>query len=154
MYYLEMLSLFACFLPITDPVPFQPAEISNDELNDMLDDLDEGAVSLAMIDDNQVNQTLANNSSEQLGARPKEFSTNNEVPDIVMDHESTVPRDSPPPYSEIDPMKTQQAPALERPNSLDISTNEDQGGGGQKGEDEVPNMNAEISEGRIFSFLF
>ena len=113
----------------------------------MLEDLDEGAASSAM--NNQL--TLAN--SEQLGARPKEFSTNNEVPDIVMDHESTVPTDSPPPYSEIDPMKTQQAPALERPNSLDISTNEDQGGG-VEGEDEVPNMNAEISEGRIFSFLF
>ena len=146
MYYLEMLSLFACFLPITDPVPFQPAEISNDELNDMLDDLDEGAVSLAMIDDNQVNQTLANNSSEQLGARPKEFSTNNEVPDIVMDHESTVPRDSPPPYSEIDPMKP-PPPALERPNSLDISTNEDQG------EEEEPNINAEISEGSKYVFF-
>ena len=128
---------------ITDPVPFQPAEISNDELNDMLEDLDEGAASSAM--NNQL--TLAN--SEQLGARPKEFSTNNEVPDIVMDHESTVPRDSPPPYSEIDPMKP-PPPALERPNSLDISTNEDQGE--EEGEEE-PNINAEISEGSKYVFF-
>ena len=127
---------FAC---LTDPVPFQPAEISNDELNDMLEDLDEGAASIAMN-----NQVLALANSEQLGARPKEFSTNNEVPDIVMDHESTVPRDSPPPYSEIDPMKS--PPALERPNSLDISTNEDQG----EEEEEEPNINAEISEGNFF----
>ena len=111
----------------------------------MLEDLDaeEGAAGTAM-NTNQV--ALAN--SEQLGARPKEFSTNsNEVPDIVMDHESTMPRDSPPPYSEIDPMKPPQAPALERPNSLDISTNEDQG---EEGEDEEPNINAEISEGIFF----
>ena len=110
----------------------------------MLEDLDEEGAAAGTAMTNQV--ALAN--SEQLGARPKEFSTNsNEVPDIVMDHESTMPRDSPPPYSEIDPMKPPQAPALERPNSLDISTNEDQG---EEGEDEEPNINAEISEGIFF----
>ena len=52
--------------PPTDPVSFQPAEVSNDELNEMLDDL-EGASAMP---------------TNELGARPKEFVTQNEVPDL------------------------------------------------------------------------
>ena len=67
---------------------------------------------------------------EQLGARPKEFSSaSNEVPDLVMDTDDAkevptnedpdhLPRESPPPYSEVDPLKK----TLERPNSLDLSS--------------------------------
>ena len=106
-------------------VAFQPAEVSNEELDDMLDDLEveDGAIASAPI--------------EQLGARPKEFSgASNEVPDLVMDtddakeasapineepsfdHDAEIPRESPPPYSEVDPLKK----SLERPNSLDLSS--------------------------------
>ena len=67
---------------------------------------------------------------EQLGARPKEFSSaSNEVPDLVMDTDDAkevptnedpdhLPRESPPPYSEVDPLKK----SIERPNSLDLSS--------------------------------
>ena len=67
---------------------------------------------------------------EQLGARPKEFSSaSNEVPDLVMDTDDAkevptnedpdhLPRESPPPYSEVDPLKK----TIERPNSLDLSS--------------------------------
>ena len=53
--------------PPTDPVSFQPAEVSNDELNEMLDDLEDGASAMP---------------TNELGARPKEFVTQNEVPDL------------------------------------------------------------------------
>ena len=122
------------FTDKNDPVPFQPAEVSNDELNEMLDDLEEGA-----------SAGLAEAPNE-LGARPKELPTthtNNEVPDIVMDHDQSVPRDSPPPYSEIDPMKQ---PTLERPSSLEISSNSCQ-------EDEESNVTEEISEGKQIPFF-
>lgn len=62
------------------------------------------------------------NPNPNLGARPKEFANSSEtVPDLVMDTEDNhvpsedIPRESPPPYSEIDPLKPK-----ERPNSLEI----------------------------------
>ena len=66
---------------------------------------------------------------------------------VVMDHES-VPRDSPPPYSEIDPMKQQppSPPALERPSSLEIpaSSTSNENVEGQADHDDE-----EVSEGNF-----
>ena len=112
--------------PVAAAVPFQPADVSNEELNDMLEDLDV---------EEEENGAIASAPMEQLGARPKEFSSaSNEVPDLVMDtddakeistneepsfdHETDLPRESPPPYSEVDPLKK----SIERPNSLDLSS--------------------------------
>ena len=67
---------------------------------------------------------------------------------IVMDHES-VPRDSPPPYSEIDPMKQQPqpSPALERPSSLEIPASSTSN---ENVEGQAENDDKEVSEGDIF----
>ena len=92
----------------------------------MLEDLDV---------EEEENGAIASPPMEQLGARPKEFSSpSNEVPDLVMDtddaeeistneepsfdHETDLSRESPPPYSEVDPLKK----SIERPNSLDLSS--------------------------------
>lgn len=132
-------------------VAFQPAEVTNEELDEMIDDLE-----------HEVNHDLSGAAAalyiapnvEQLGARPKNsfFSpqsssaplaevvsvnattTTKEVPDIVMGTENSddvnveMPKDSPPPYSEIDPMQVEQEqrPVLTRPTSLDIVNDEDQ----------------------------
>lgn len=84
---------------------FQSAELSNDELNQLFEQLGEEGAASAI-------------DHDHLGARPKEFlapaaMSNDGVPDIVMDTDS-IPKDSPPPYSEIDPMK--------RPDSLDLES--------------------------------
>ena len=65
-----------------------------------------------------------------------------------MDHES-VPRDSPPPYSEIDPMKQQPqpSPALERPSSLEIPASSTSN---ENIEGQAENDDEEVSEGDIF----
>lgn len=76
-----------------------------------------------------------NSESVNLGARPKEFQTASgaadTVPDLVMDTafeeeqqkyssyaDDSIPKESPPPYSEVDPLKK------ERPKTLDIPKEE------------------------------
>ena len=65
-----------------------------------------------------------------------------------MDHES-VPRDSPPPYSEIDPMKQQpqSPPTLERPSSLEIPASSTSN---ENIEGQAENDDEEVSEGNLF----
>ena len=62
---------------VTDNVAFQPAEMSNEELENMLENLEnetlnqEGAQSLAS--SHELTPESEGKSSENLGARPKEF---------------------------------------------------------------------------------
>lgn len=89
---------------------------------------DEALASVEEIGDGGGNE---NSESVNLGARPKEFQTasgsTDTVPDLVMDtafeeeqqkygtsYDDSIPKESPPPYSEVDPLKK------ERPKTLDI----------------------------------
>ena len=84
--------------------------------------------------------------------------TNEVVPDIVMDtaepketvvenpdleDEEPIPKESPPPYSEIDPMKKPK----ERPSSLDISVEET-----EPDVAEQSNNDLEVPEGKYFIY--
>ena len=82
--------------------------------------------------------------------------TNEVVPDIVMDTaepketvvenpelEEPIPKESPPPYSEIDPMKKPK----ERPSSLDISVEET-----EPDVEEQSNTDLEVPEGKNFVY--
>ena len=84
--------------------------------------------------------------------------TNEVVPDIVMDTaepketvvenpelEEPIPKESPPPYSEIDPMKKPK----ERPSSLDISVEET-----EPDVAEQSNTDLEVPEGNHFMYYY
>ena len=84
--------------------------------------------------------------------------TNEVVPDIVMDTaepketvvenpelEEPLPKESPPPYSEIDPMKKPK----ERPSSLDISVEET-----EPDVVEQSNNDLEVPEGNHFMYYY
>ena len=84
--------------------------------------------------------------------------TNEVVPDIVMDTaepketvvenpelEEPIPKESPPPYSEIDPMKKPK----ERPSSLDISVEEI-----EPDVAEQSNTDLEVPEGNHFMYYY
>jgi len=136
-----------------DNVVFQPVQMSNEELEDMLENLENEnpmleEQAIACSHDAALSESEGK-TSENLGARPKEFPIphiNNHtevVPDIVMDtagepkesstigdtfgndeeqEEDSIPKESPPPYSEIDPLKKPK----DRPDSLDIPAEHEQ----------------------------
>lgn len=97
---------------------------------------------------NPTNNNIEDNDTSSSSPVPSSGNTN-EIPDIVMGTSgdntskvsggSAIPTDSPPPYSEIDPMKMKKqdhivAPPPARPTSLDIVNEES---GAQKPEPEV-----------------
>ena len=86
--------------PVKKPVKFEPADVPEEEVSRLLDELDveEGAAASVPV-------------SEQ-GARPKERPQPS----------TSIPADSPPPYSEVDPMK----PTLQRPTSLELTNEEEE----------------------------
>ncbi len=123
-------------------VAYEPVQVSNEDLDSMLDNLSEQETQpIATEECSSENQDNADAVQEEeesahgshLGARPKEFpcTTNHEVPDIVMDtgsdniscnEDEDLPKESPPPYSEVDPLKIPK----ERPSSLELPSNEDE----------------------------
>ena len=147
-------------------VAYQPAEVSNDELNEMLEDLE--------VEANGNSCAIESAPVEQLGARPKEFSVaSNEVPDLVMNTdvqdtqeyaENNFPKESPPPYSEVDPLKKSK----ERPNSLDLPSEpsapiqseaienppESENAGEQNNEETEETTNEGIAAADVFKLVF
>ncbi len=177
------------------PVSFEPADVSNDELDEMLAELDMSETTTVTTEAGRHDDDLEIAKSAQAsgahhhvvptpdtGAIPKDSSlfkidstnttdndlqetevtasntttTSNEIPDIVMAASATtasasaatsrpsdssgqsqeIPADSPPPYSEIDPMKqteqqnTHRPLQRLRPNSLDVGEADDETPGG------------------------